>query len=224
MTPRDRTLLLTLVLTGLRIGEASSLRARDVELEKAAIHVRENSPIVAGRLVPGTPKTAKSRRSFIISKAHADLLRDHMAEFGERLPDGTLDPEGFVFTTAKGTQIRHDNWRVRIFKEACRQAKVVRLGPNNKIETPTIKDLRDTAASLAAEAGYSLAEVGKLLGHTNVTMTGKYTHLYPEHTKDLSEALASMVLSPQGADTVGGQVVDLASRRRSVSEEGATLI
>jgi integrase len=130
---------MTLALTGLRFGEASSLRVKDLDLTTPAIHVRENSPIVAGKVIPGTPKTPKSWRSFVIAEAHADLLHEHLDRFGQRLPDGTLDPEGFVFTTAKGRQVRHDNWRVRVFKQACRQAKVVRLGRDGRIETPTVK-------------------------------------------------------------------------------------
>ncbi len=53
-----------------------------------------------------------------------------------------------------------------------------RAGMTNKI---TFHDLRHTFASQFIMAGFSIYELQKILGHTNITMTTRYAHFSPEY-------------------------------------------
>lgn len=55
------TLILFLAYTGLRWGEATGLRVRDVLLERRRVHVQENAVTVNGQIHVGTPKTHETR-------------------------------------------------------------------------------------------------------------------------------------------------------------------
>ena len=50
-------------------------------------------------------------------------------------------------------------------------------------------DLRHTFAALWVMSGQSIYELQKVLGHSSVTMTERYSHLSPEHLKGKTEFL-----------------------------------
>lgn len=56
------------------------------------------------------------------------------------------------------------------------------LNANPDLDRVTPHTFRDTFAARLVQAGVSLWEVSKLLGHANVLMTQKYAHLSPEAT------------------------------------------
>lgn len=47
-----------------------------------------------------------------------------------------------------------------------------------------LHDLRHTAASKLVQNGLSLLEVSKILGHSQVSMTERYSHLEPTETSN----------------------------------------
>lgn len=80
--------------TGLRAGELSALRIRDVNLLHKEVRVERAVQRVKGELVVGTPKSERSTRTVPI--LHADVmseLRDYLAEHPHRAdPDAALWP------------------------------------------------------------------------------------------------------------------------------------
>ncbi len=58
-----------------------------------------------------------------------------------------------------------------------------------KIEDCRFHDLRHTTASILAAAGWSLFEIGMLLGHESTQTTKRYTHLTFKHTETMVENL-----------------------------------
>jgi integrase len=161
--PRYRALIWTLAVAGLRIGEATALRVKNLN---GAIRVRENSPEVSGRKYIGPTKTDGSERVVPIPPSLRRVLKEHLAAFGN-----VFDPEAFVFTTEKGLQVRQNNFRKRVWQQACKKAGVAPI--------PTVHDLRHSAASLMLKRGLSTFEVAKLLGHsTTVMVERRYGHLY----------------------------------------------
>src|SRR6185436_3982820 len=50
-------------------------------------------------------------------------------------------------------------------------------------------DLRHSAASFMVQAGVSLYEVQKVLGHKDARMTQRYAHLTPDHLRGAVAAL-----------------------------------
>lgn len=69
------------------------------------------------------------------------------------------------------------------FKTACHRTK---------IEDFHFHDLRHTFASQLIMAGVDITTVSKLLGHTNLTMTLRYSHLAPSHLQSAVEKLSKL--------------------------------
>jgi integrase len=176
---RYRALVWTLAISGLRIGEASALRVRKVDLKKRTIHVTESSVEVAGRKVTGATKDGKDR-TVDIPVELADLLVDHLERFGNRFAK-----DSYVFTGPEGGQIRQNAFRKRIFQPAAERAGISPV--------PTVHELRHTAASFYARAGLTLLEAAGQLGHSTTTMTARYSHVFPEHRQAKMGDLGALI-------------------------------
>lgn len=177
---RYRTLVYFLAFTGLRIGEASALRIRNVDLAEGIVRVVESSPEVAGRKVTGETKTRKGRAVHVGPQLR-QMLKEHLTKYGR-----PLDPDAYVFIGDRNAQIRQNAFRSRIFQPAARRAGIQ--------PAPTVHDLRHTAASLMAKSGYTLREAQEELGHSHATMTDRYTHLFPSDAAARVSRLDSLIL------------------------------
>jgi integrase len=160
---RYQGLVWTLAETGMRIGEATALRVKNLN---GSIRVVENAPEVGGVKVVGTPKTEHSERVVPISPRLRPILSDHLSLYANR-----FDPESLVFTADLGGSVSQSNFRKRVFQPAA-----VRAGID---PPPTVHDLRHTAISLWLTRGLTPFEVSKMVGHTDLKMIEKrYGHLY----------------------------------------------
>ena len=165
-----------LAYTGLRWGEATGLRLRDVDLNRRRVAIYENAVLVNGQLHVGSPKSHASRsvpypdfldpmiRALFVGKAHEDLLfgngREHL-----RLPNS------------------RDGW----FATAVKRARAD--DPTFPRVTP--HDLRHTAASLAISAGANVKAVQRMLGHASAAMTlDTYSDLFEEDIDAVANALS----------------------------------
>lgn len=72
------TLVLTLAYTGLRWGEVTGLRVKDVNPLRRRLNVVQNAVAVGNKIEVGTPKTHK-KRSVPFPAFLADSLTDQMA-------------------------------------------------------------------------------------------------------------------------------------------------
>jgi integrase len=180
-------LVLTLGYSGIRWGEAAALRQRRIKVLGARMHVAESVTEVAGRLVYGTPKSGRDRW-VAIPRFLAEALGHHLV--GVR-----ADPDAFVFATPDGSPLRNSNFRTRIWKRAITDAGL-----------PTelrIHDLRHSAASLMIDAGAPLTLVQRQLGHSSVTVTQRYAHLYPSQADELAQRLDERHRTAGEAEGVG---------------------
>jgi integrase len=88
-------------------------------------------------------------------------------------------PSELVFPSAKSTPLRNRNFRRDSF-----DAATAALGL-----TITPRNLRDTAASLAIQAGASVVAVARLLGHESAATTlNHYPGLFPTDLDDVARA------------------------------------
>jgi integrase len=182
--PRFRALVLVGAYGGLRIGELAGLRRAHVDTDRATVTVLEIATDVSGRLVSGPPKTRAARRTVSLPVPVADELERHMATYAGP------DPDGLVFTGAKGAALRATNFRRRTWRAAVRAAEFDGL---------RVHDLRHTAVALWIAAGASPKEVARRAGHTSVkTVLDVYGHLYDEADVALRERLEAMFV-PVGA-------------------------
>jgi len=84
-----------------------------------------------------------------------------------------------VFTNRSGTAWSERNL-LYVYKRACGRAK---------IEDCTLRTLRHTFASRLVMAGIDLSTVQELMGHKDISMTLRYTHLSPDHKRAAIVAL-----------------------------------
>ena len=77
-----------------------------------------------------------------------------------------------------------------LWREACKAAGVVGL---------RVHDLRHTFASRLLEAGVRETDINRLLGHSSLRMTARYTHSSEQSRRRAVEALYRIVSrSPKG--------------------------
>lgn len=148
-----RALLATLIFAGLRIGEALSLRWRDVDLARGTITVRAAKTDAGVRMVNVVP-----------------VLRDELGAYRARL-DTT--PDALVFGTAIGTRQTATNVRRRMLAKAVTLADK-QLAKDDGEPLPkrlTPHSLRRTFASLLFAIGETPPYVMAQMGHTTANLT-----------------------------------------------------
>jgi integrase len=179
-------LVLVLAYCGLRFGEVTALKCRDVHLERARIEVHSSVERVNGQYRIGPTKTHE-RRSVPIPPPIVELLRQRI---------GSYSPDRLVFPGADGYLKNHEFRKV--FNPAATKAGVAGLAPH---------ELRHTCASLAIRSRASIKTVQRLLGHATATMTlDNYGHLYPDELDQVAQQMGAECRYP----CVPGKPVELA--------------
>ncbi len=175
------TLIRFLAYTGLRWGEATGLRVRDLDTLRRRIGIRENAVRVRGYIVVGTPKTHANR-----TVPYPEFLTLPLAAACQGKPaEALLFGAGFthLLTPSSG-----DGWYVA----AIRRAREI----DPDFPKLTIHDLRHTAASLAISAGANVKAVQRMLGHASAAMTlDVYADLFDDDLDAVAMALDAARLS-----------------------------
>jgi integrase len=180
---RDRHAALWAVMayTGCRPSEVLGLEWRDVDFDKAVIHVRRtrNTRTSHAPAVQAT-KTDSSVRVVNVDPELLRHLREHRQhQLEDRLQAGQAwKDEGIVFANRHGGALIWNNVRVD-FQRALKAAGLPRsFRPY---------DLRHAHVTILLEQGEDLALVGKRVGHASPTLTGQvYAHLLPKHDRRLA--------------------------------------
>lgn len=199
MDPRYRLFTEFLVTTGLRFGEAAELRVKDLDLPQRRATV--NRAVTRGKV--GTPKSHK-RRSVPLTGGVANQLSELIVGRGR---------DDLVFTTARGSQLESNNWRVRYFTSAVKAAGLPDgLRPH---------DLRHTTASLLVRSGASVKALQTMMGHADAKITLQtYAGLYADELEDLGTRMGGLLgeipnthrahMGPESLPTRSGDVGELA--------------
>jgi site-specific recombinase XerD len=149
---RDRTLLLTMIQTGLRVSEAISLKVCDVELGTGA-HVR---CFGKGRKKRATP-----------------LRQDSRDAIGQWLAETCTEPENSLFTTQTKGSLSRDAVERLVQKHT---SKAAQKCPSLHTKRVTPHVLRHTAAMQLLQSGVDRTVIALWLGHESVETTQMYLH------------------------------------------------
>lgn len=146
---RDYVLMNVLLDAFLRINEALSLRVQDVDFDLGTINIRAEE--------------SKNRKSRIIplQKRTISLIKDLIKENEE------FDTE-YIFLSNYGEPLTDNNFRHRLKQYAKKAGITTEVHPHL---------FRHTAATMALEAGMDIRHLQMLLGHSDLRMVMRYTHL-----------------------------------------------
>lgn len=169
---RFEALYVLAVSTGMRQGEILALRWRDVDLERATLHVQQGVQFVGSEPIFVPPKTNKSRRKIELTKvAVAALRRQRARQIEERLAAaGAWQDNDLVFADQAGGVTKPDRVRWNFWRTL------------ERADLPRIRfhDLRHTAATIALGRGVHPKIVSEMLGHSTIAITlDLYSHVTP---------------------------------------------
>lgn len=166
---RDRVLLHVLAFSGPRIGEATALKIKDLDLDNKQARIHRTWTVdKQGRRKLGPVKTWQKRWIPL-----AGFIVDDLRE----LIDGR-DPEAHVFATDRGTAVDGKNWYNRVWKKITAETGLALAY--------SVHDLRHVAATLAIAAGADVKLVQRMLGHKDANETlNTYAHLWPERVAEV---------------------------------------
>jgi integrase len=199
-TPHLGALIPLLLLTGMRAGEALSLRWEQVDLMDRVLRVgRAKSPNGTGRVIP-------------INDDLAAILAAHRAwfveEFGEPQPGHYLFPWGKPVPSDPTSQATDITWG---WDELRKDTKV----------SCRLHDLRHTFATPLAENGVSESTMLALLGHMSRSMLERYSHIRIASKRD---AVTGVMLRPKApADAEQAQNSEVAPVKVPVLKRPGTL-
>jgi integrase len=155
-----RELVIVATLTGMRLGELLSLRWESVDLERGMIHVVNSADF-----------TTKSKRSRTIPIS--DTLAGVLSARKERTrSELVFNRNGYKLD------------RVTVSKTFKRYVRVSGLNSELKFHS-----LRHSAASWMVQGGVNLYVVQKILGHSSIQITERYSHLSLTSLNDATRAL-----------------------------------
>ena len=179
-------LWVTLLDTGMRLGEALGLRWTDVDLDNARVHIEQTLESTSGPASFGRTKSDKAR-DVSLAPFTVRRLREHRAaQLRDELAAKRWTKTGLVFCSDCGTPRTHSN-AYRAF-----QAFLLRAGIERHLYPHA---LRHSSASLLLAAGMDLPTVSKRLGHAQVSTTANiYAHVNREQ-EDRAAAFMQRVLT-----------------------------
>lgn len=147
--------------TGMRAGEIFALKWGHIDTDNGIIHIAD-------------PKSGHARKAFM-TKTIKDIFVHMNSGKAEQL----------VFESRVNDKIDRISHAFR--------RTVARLGFNDGITDPrqivTFHTLRHTFASWLALQGTPILTIKELLGHQNLAMTERYSHLTPDHKRDAVEVI-----------------------------------
>ncbi|MGN6204110.1 tyrosine-type recombinase/integrase [Humibacter sp.] len=178
MPPRYRMLVLLAAWCGLRFGELTELRRKDIDTKRGIVHVRRGVTLVGGKFVVSTPKTAAGIRDVAVPPFLLPQLREHLLRFTAPGSSGLLFP-------AKNDPEQHmrQSALTRVFYPARETAGRPDL---------RFHDLRHTGAVNAAIAGATLAELMGRLGHSTASAAMRYQHIAADRDAEVAKRLSAL--------------------------------
>ena len=177
-------LVRVLAYCGLRWGEASGLRVKDVDFKRGRLEVQHTIVEVDGFQIDSEPKDYEARSIPVPASLLAELaIHVEGKEAGSP-----------AFAAARGGWLRGRVFRHGWFDEAAEMIGQDGLTPH---------EMRHTAASLAISAGANVKAVQRMLGHASAAVTlDVYSDLFDSDLDTVSAALDEQITRMDVAKTL----------------------
>ncbi len=170
-----KTLYLTLLATGLRIGEAIALEWSDIDLDNGCISV--NKTLVFSRMEINSPKSEAGNRKVPIDRNTLLMLRLYKARQYQCFMEHGYGAKMANYVFSNGFSAYHSRTNLQnVLGKHLEKAGLPHF---------TFHAFRHTHASLLLNAGISYKELQHRLGHSTLAMTmDTYSHLFDDTEKE----------------------------------------
>ncbi len=180
-------LILLLVSTGLRIGEALALTWDDIDFDDAVISVDKTVQRIKKEIIVKQPKTESSIRKVTIDSHLVATLKHHKVKQNERrlkLANKWKGKDNNVFTGPTGgitVSSTMEGWWIKFRGQV-------------GLENVRLHDLRHTHAThLLASGKIDIKTISARLGHKNAAMTlNVYSHVLPAKQREAASVMAHL--------------------------------
>lgn len=190
ITPRmvSRYMIITAILTGMRLGEIMALNWNDLNVNFKTIRINKSYDYVNGGEIKA-PKTESSNRTIRINQGLVDLLLELKA-----------NNQDMIFKTKVGT-IPGSTAVNKTLKKHLASCGIER---NNF----HFHSLRHSHVALLLDKGVDLFAISQRLGHSNMTITAKkYAYLIDEHRARSNDQIAQVLDEISGKNNENKVVV-----------------
>ena len=181
--PRSYYAFELLYWCGIREGELLALTRADIDLEKRKLTINKSYQSLQGKDVITSPKTEKSNRVIDLPEFLCEELEDYFGMFYGCHAKTRLFPMTKHY-------LHHEMDR------GCRETGVKRI---------RIHDLRHSHVAHLIELGFSPVQIAERLGHEGITVTMRYSHLYPSKQAELAARLNEERSEKDGEDLQKGE-------------------
>ncbi|MBA3726604.1 MAG: site-specific integrase, partial [Armatimonadetes bacterium] len=152
------------LFTGVRLGEATGLRWEDVDFENKTARIQVQLQRIDSKLVHKGLKSPTARRTCPLTEQAVDALREAKIS---QIVGGYENGMNLVFLNPEGWPLDPkyiDKKLKEVLANAC-------------LPVMSFHKLRHTAATLMVAGGIPIAQVQKLLGHSQISLTANlYAH------------------------------------------------
>lgn len=181
MPDKYRALILLAAWCGLRWGEVSELRRKDLDLKAMTVRVERAVVWRKGQSTVGTPKSRAGVRTIALPPNLRPALRRHIEEHAMPSEDGLLFPNA----------ARTGHLHVNTLSKTYHRARRVAGRPDLRVH-----DLRHSAATMAAQAGATLAELMARMGHATPKAALMYQHVAEGRDRVIADRMALLAMPP----------------------------
>jgi integrase len=173
MPDRYAPMILLGAWAALRFGELAALRRRNIDLDRAVVHVERAVVVTKGRHEPDDPKSKAGTREVAFHAGLVKPLREHLEKY-------CPDLDSLVFPGVLGGYLRPAT-----FYDGFYPAREAAGRPDLKFH-----DLRHTGiTAYAALPGVTPAELMRWSGHTTLAVSHRYQHPDPEDARTLVQSM-----------------------------------
>lgn len=184
--------ILTLLYTGMRIGEAVALTWDDIDLGKKEIRISKSAELLTNQPVINDPKTAAGNRTIPIVEPLFIVLNDMNDQRNGKIID---------IAKIKKSKKKKAEY---VFKNVENEDHLTKIGMQRLLDSYrlaigfnlTFHQLRHTCVTLLYDSGVGIKEAQAWLGHSTVSVTMDiYTHLDDTNRNQAATQMNSMLKS-----------------------------